>query len=369
MKYKKLIFILVIITVSVYLIDTFTSGFLDMIYNILFTTYEYTAENGIVYINTQPRLDILKLLVLVIIILCVSVCYLYIERNRKYDKKMMILQHEKILAAFRDHRPMQELHKDYANIEKTLMEIQNQQVHQMRMLELETRQKNDLISYLAHDMKTPLASVIGYLSLLDDVKDIPQEQKEHYVEITLDKANRLEFLIDEFFDITRFNLHDIVLSQNKIQLNFMFQQLCEQFYPILMKQGKEIDIQMEDNLVLYADADKLARAFNNILKNAISYSYENSKIVVKAVCDIDNVHITFHNQGDEIPQQKLQTIFEKFYRLDAARSTHAGGSGLGLAIAKEIMNAHGGSISAQSSFEETVFEVILPMNRKQEQVL
>ena len=188
-------------------------------------------------------------------------------------------------------------------------------------------------------MKTPLASVIGYLSLLHDVKDIPKEQNDAYIQIALDKANRLESLIDEFFDITRFNLHDIVISRGKIQMRFLFEQLREQFYPIMLKQHKEIILNMPEDLVYYGDGDKLARAFNNILKNAISYSYEETKIFIECHQDEHTLTLYFHNQGDEIPKQKLDMIFEKFYRLDKARSTNSGGAGLGLAIAKEIVEA------------------------------
>ena len=230
------------------------------------------------------------------------------------------------------------------------------------MLEKQTQQKHDLISYLAHDMKTPLASVIGYLNLLNDVKDIPQPQKEAYLRITLDKADRLEGLIDEFFDITRFNLHDIVISRGKLQLDFLLEQLKEQFYPILRAQHKQLHLDIAEGAVCYGDADKLARAFNNILKNAISYSYPNTEIHVQVTCDETNTVLKFLNQGDEIPKQKLDIIFEKFYRLDQARSTASGGAGLGLAIAKEIIEAHDGHIYAQSNLQETVFIVELPLH-------
>jgi two-component system sensor histidine kinase VanS len=113
-------------------------------------------------------------------------------------------------------------------------------------------------------------------------------------------------------------------------------------------------------LTLWGDADKLARVFNNILKNAIAYSYENSVIDISAKQQDKNIVITFTNQGNPIPQAKLETIFEKFYRLDSARSTNTGGAGLGLAIAQEIVTAHDGTISVESNTENTTFTVKLP---------
>lgn len=222
------------------------------------------------------------------------------------------------------------------------------------------QRKNDLVVYLAHDIKTPLTSVIGYLNLLDEAPDMPPEQKAKYVGITLEKAYRLEQLINEFFEITRFNLQTIVLNKEKINLLFMLQQMADEFYPMLAPQGKQISVNVPDGLTLWGDADKLARVFNNILKNAIAYSDENSVIDISAGQQDKNIVITFMNQGNPIPQAKLDTIFEKFYRLDSARSTNTGGAGLGLAIAQEIVTAHNGTISVESNPENTTFTVKLP---------
>lgn len=223
------------------------------------------------------------------------------------------------------------------------------------------KRKNDLVVYLAHDLKTPLTSVIGYLSLLNEAPDMPPEQKAKYVGITLEKAYRLEQLINEFFEITRFNLQTIVLNKEKINLLFMLQQMADEFYPILAPQGKQVSVHVPDGLTLWGDADKLARVFNNILKNAIAYSYENSVIDISAQQEDKYIVISFTNKGNPIPKAKLDTIFEKFYRLDSARSTNTGGAGLGLAIAKEIVNAHDGTISVESNTENTIFTVKLPV--------
>ncbi|WP_165904938.1 MULTISPECIES: vancomycin resistance histidine kinase VanS [unclassified Dehalobacter] len=230
------------------------------------------------------------------------------------------------------------------------------------------QRKNDLVVYLAHDIKTPLTSVIGYLSLLDEAPDMPPEQKAKYVGITLEKAYRLEQLINEFFEITRFNLQTIVLNKEKINLLFMLEQIADEFYPILAPQGKQVTVNVPDGLTLWGDADKLARVFNNILKNALTYSYENSVIDISADQQDKNIMITFTNQGNPIPQEKLETIFEKFFRLDTSRSANTGGAGLGLAIAKEIANTHGGNIFVQSNTEKTVFTVVLPQKQEKDKL-
>ncbi|MDR3599354.1 MAG: HAMP domain-containing sensor histidine kinase [Desulfosporosinus sp.] len=246
-------------------------------------------------------------------------------------------------------------------MENKLNRIKNNLEKQKKAALDAEQRKNDLVVYLAHDIKTPLTSVIGYLSLLDEAPDMPPEQKAKYVGITLEKAYRLEQLINEFFEITRFNLQTIVLNKEKINLLFMLQQMADEFYPMLTPQGKQVSVNVSDGLTLWGDADKLARVFNNILKNAIAYSYENNVIDISAGQQDKTMVITFTNQGNPIPRAKLETIFEKFYRLDSARSTNTGGAGLGLAIAQEIVTAHDGTISVESNTENTTFTVKLPL--------
>jgi two-component system sensor histidine kinase VanS len=229
-----------------------------------------------------------------------------------------------------------------------------------RDAQLAERRKNDVLMYLAHDIKTPLTSVIGYLSLLDEAPDMPVEQKAKYVRITLDKAYRLEQLIDEFFEITRYNLQTITLTKKNIDLSYMLAQMADEFYPLLAADGKRTVIHAPDDLTVYGDPDKLARVFNNILKNAAAYSEPGSVIDITASVSGETAYVAFRNAGS-VPVDKLDALFEKFYRLDEARSSDTGGAGLGLAIAKEIAIAHDGRIYAQSDERSTTFTVELPI--------
>ncbi len=230
-----------------------------------------------------------------------------------------------------------------------------------QLLQMESQRKSDLITYLAHDMRTPLASIIGYLSLLDEVPEMPPEQKAKYVGITLDKAYRLEQLIEEFFDVTRFNLQTIVLNKQKLDLKLLLQQMADEFYPLVEPHGKKIQVETPESLVYQGDGDKLARVFNNIIKNAVSYSYDNTVIAISARATGNRIVTQVSSHGDVIPDHQQKQIFEKFFRLDSSRSTQTGGAGLGLAIAKEIVDAHGGKIAVKSDEEQTVFTVSLPI--------
>ncbi len=229
---------------------------------------------------------------------------------------------------------------------------------------LAEQRKNDLVVYLAHDIKTPLTSVIGYLSLLEEAPDLPQPQRAKYLGITLKKAQRLEQLVDEFFEITRFNLQTIVLHLEKVDLTFLLQQMADEFTPLLAAEQKSAQVDVPP-IVLEGDPDKLARVFQNIMKNAVAYSRPGSAIQLSASLADGQVQVDIVNQGSPIPQTQLDRIFEKFYRLDSARSSQSGGAGLGLAIAKEITEAHGGSIAAQSNGEEIRFTVCLPLYQQE----
>ena len=246
-------------------------------------------------------------------------------------------------------------------VEDRMNQIKQTALRNERAAQDEVQRKNDLIVYLAHDIKTPLTSVIGYLSMLDEARDMPQQQRAKYTRLTLDKAYRLDQLVDEFFEITRFNLAHISVNKTRINLSLMLRQMADEFYPMLESQHKTAEVHAPEELILWGDADKLSRVFNNILKNAVAYSYDNCAIEISTAQQRDNdVVITFTNQGDPIPREKLDMIFEKFFRLDSARSSHTGGAGLGLAIAKEIVVAHGGKITASSDAQKTTFTVVLP---------
>lgn len=223
------------------------------------------------------------------------------------------------------------------------------------------QRKNDLVMYLAHDMRTPMTSVIGYLSLLQEAPELPAEQRAKYVGISLDKACRLEKMMNEFFEITRYNLQQITISPEPIDLYYLLVQLSDELSPLLSARGNRAVLQADENLTVYGDPDKLARVFNNVLKNAASYSFPNTEIVIRAEERDDGwVVLTFQNQGKTIPAYKLEAIFEKFYRMDESRSSNTGGTGLGLAIAKEIIALHGGRIMAESREDTVTFTITLP---------
>ena len=286
--------------------------------------------------------------------------YAYGFERGQEQADTMIAQH--ITDRLIDHPDdWDELDGDYLEVESAINRVRERRRAGEQALRNEARRKDDLVTYLAHDLKTPLASIVGYLSLLEEAPDLPTEQRVRFTGVALEKAHRLDALIEEFFDITRFDFHDIVLTRGYVDLSFMLEQVADEFYPILTEQGKRVEITCEPGLRALMDGDKMARVFNNVMRNAIAYSYEGTAIRIAAERRAEGgVVIRFENEGDPISEPKLKLIFEKFYRLDAARATNRGGAGLGLAIAKEIVTAHGGTIACTSTPECTVFTITLP---------
>ena len=259
-----------------------------------------------------------------------------------------------------DDAEMQSLPAELKDIEIALRDVKYTLVKNENAAKMAEKQKNDLLVFLAHDLKTPLTSVIGYLSLMNENPDMPEEQKAKYLGITLEKAYRLEELLSEFFDITRMNVQSMVISHVKVDLTMMLYQIADEFYPVLAENRLTAVLDVESGLKVSGDADKLARVFDNLLRNAAAYSYPNTCVCIEAAREADGIYVRIKNQGDEVPPEKLALIFEKFYRVDSSRGTGTGGAGLGLAIAKEIVELHGGRISVSSVGHEMQFMISLP---------
>lgn len=245
-------------------------------------------------------------------------------------------------------------------LEEKLRHVQETLINQEEKRKEAERKKDELVMYLAHDIRTPLTSVLGYLNILNDADMMSEEERKKYTQIALKKAERLETLINEFFEITCYNQNNIVLEKEEIDLYYLLVQLIDEVYPQAEKRGKKIRLEADENISAYANAEKLARAFLNILRNAIYYGKNDTDIIIYAQKKEKGTCIQFCNYGDSLTKEEQDKIFEKFYRMDEARQTNTGGAGIGLAIADNIMKLHGGKIHVTSQDGKIIFHIWIP---------
>lgn len=252
------------------------------------------------------------------------------------------------------------LPKELKEFELRLNRLKLELINSRRAARDAEQRKNDLVVYLAHDLKTPLTSVIGYLTLLCDEQEISPAIRQKYLGIALGKAERLEDLINEFFEITRFSLTHLTLELRQINLTRLLEQTIYEFGPMLSEKNLNCRLDAPADFSFTCDPDKLQRVFDNLLRNAVNYSFPDSDIRIALSAVPSGLRITVQNSGASIPPEKLERIFDQFFRLDASRSSGQGGAGLGLAIAREIVELHGGTISADSHDNQVIFCVCLP---------
>lgn len=225
------------------------------------------------------------------------------------------------------------------------------------------RTKNELITNVAHDLRTPLTSIIGYLELLESNRSIPPDLKQKYIEIAYGKSKRLEKLIEELFGFTKLNYGKIAMHVTQLDIVKLLSQLLEEAYPNFADKNLSYDLQSNvPAKIITADGNLLARLFDNLIGNAIKYGADGKRVLVQVRAGDEVVAVSVTNYGYVIPAEELPLIFNKFYRVEQSRSVNTGGTGLGLAIAKEIVDMHGGTIGVASDLNGTVFTVKLQVH-------
>lgn len=244
-----------------------------------------------------------------------------------------------------------------------------EQINQLITSERDALQSNkDLIACVAHDLRTPITSVKGYLDLALDTKHYDLEQRQKYVRIAQTKANRLEYLIHDLFNYTKLTSGEITLHRSKIDLVQLVEQMMEEFYPLFQEEELECTTKYNISyLEMNMDGELIARAVQNLLSNAIKYGKDGKHVYVELECLEQEVQIRVTNYGLVIPEESIKHLFDKFYRVERSRNVKTGGTGLGLNIAQEIVHLHGGRIQVTSGASGTCFTIALPLHKEEEE--
>lgn len=346
-----------------FFIDLNFNGFIAEYFETkLLTEKEHVLLNGKYVIKGRlnwPSLkNIMIILTLSIFIFIEMIIYFISRYSAKKSRTMTINDIDNRIEQLVKGQTPNNKSDEYKNIDFRINKLIDSIKITKQQASLEMSKRNDVVTYLAHDLKTPLTVIIGYLTIIND-SDVPETIKKKYIETVLEKSYALEDLTNQFFDITRFELQDIPINKSSLSAEFFLEQITQELYPLLQDKELKFDINIASGMNLYVDGTLFSRVLNNLLKNAIVYSNKNSVIKITGVTKEDNVQLSIENDSQTIGEQELELMFKKFYRRDQSRNQYSG-SGLGLAIAKEIIQKHQGTISAQSNNGHIVFIITLP---------
>ncbi|MGG0666990.1 HAMP domain-containing sensor histidine kinase [Lederbergia citrisecunda] len=342
-----------------------------LIYKI-FQLYYHTFPDykGITFYIREVIRDIgdLNLFLLIFIPLAIYFFFLLTKRYSNYFKKISSGIHHLANGDFTRHVEISS-DDEFEDLAKEINMASRKLEEAIQRGDFSENSKDQLVVNLAHDLRTPLTSVLGYLDLILKDETLTKEQNRHFLKIAYTKSQRLERLIDELFEITRMNYGMLPVEKRSINLTDLLNQLKEELYPVFEKSHLIARMNsMPPHLPIFGDGDLIARVFENLMTNAIRYGFEGQYVDIKGFIDVDEVVVQVVNYGDSIPQDELPHLFDMFYTGDRARTHQEDSTGLGLFIAKNIVEQHNGTITVNSSIIRTIFEVRLPQeNGKNEQ--
>lgn len=231
------------------------------------------------------------------------------------------------------------------------------------------KSKDELITNVSHDLRTPLTSIIGYLGLIEDHQYQSEEDIVKYSHIAYDKAKQMKNLVEDLFEYTKVQQHGAPVNLMTVDLGQLLEQVGASFELEADKKGMAINVSCEPTpLSITADPEKLGRLFSNLVANALKYGHGASYIHLTAKQLGEKVVITVADDGEKIPAKSVKHLFERFYRVESSRNKATGGTGLGLAIVQSIVELHHGSVTARSDDQETAFVVTLPVKQVQKEV-
>ena len=298
-----------------------------------------------------------------IVFIVIALLIYYLLTYKKYKNMLLLAESVEIMAKGNLDKRIEV--KSKGEVKEVANNI-NKIVEQLKNITTEERKaqqtKTDLITNVSHDLRTPLTSIIGYLSLIEEDKYKDEVELRYYTNIAYEKAQNLKELINDLFELTKMQNH--TLKFDKAEINLI--ELISQIMYHLEYQFKDADMEYRlgfcsEDVIINADPLKLVRAFENLIINAIKYGQDGRYIDIKIKRNKNMAIVQIINYGEQIPVVDLPHIFDRFYRVEKSRNRNDGGSGLGLAITKNIIESHNGSIVATSDKDNTVFEVKIPL--------
>lgn len=305
--------------------------------------------------------------ILVPIMLILDVAFIYwrlIRRYRQMQLRHIISELHYIAEGNYDHRIPFELRGDLNRVVSSINGLVDSTVAAIEEERRIEKSKDELITNVSHDIRTPLTSIIGYLGLIEDRQYHSEEDLLKYTHTAYVKAKQMKSLVDDLFEYTKVRQPSVPVNLMTFDMMQLIEQLAADFELEASKKNIEVfTLSRPAQIMMDGDTEKLVRVFNNLLTNALKYGKGATKIVIEAEKVGTEVVVIVKNNGKMIPKKALDSLFDRFYRVEESRSQETGGTGLGLAIAQSIVALHGGYIYAKSTQEWTSFIIHLPLNR------
>ncbi len=333
------------------------------------------VNNGIFMIKQSLRIGPMQAQIwsyqriLIIFLLLIDVWVVWWRLRRRYHLYLMnhiIGELHYIAQGHLDHRIPFRLKGGEQHVITSVNALVDSAVQSMDDERKIEKSKDELITNVSHDLRTPLTSIIGYLGLIEDKQYQNEEDILKYTHIAYSKAKQMKNLVDDLFEYTKVQQHGAPVNIMRVDLDQLLEQLTASFALEAERRGIEISSKVVPNpLMIEADPEKLGRVFNNLVANAFKYGNGASYIRITAHQEQSNVVVKVANDGTPIPKEAQDHLFERFYRAEASRSRATGGTGLGLAIVKSIVDLHHGQVTVTSDEHETAFIVTLPLKQEQ----
>ena len=286
------------------------------------------------------------------------------RRYHQYQMDHIIAELHYIAQGHLDHRIPFRLKGSEQHVITSVNALVDSAVQSMNDERQIEKSKDELITNVSHDLRTPLTSIIGYLRLIEDKQYHSEEDIVKYSHIAYDKAKQMKTLVDDLFEYTKVQQHGAPVNMMTVDLSQLLEQVSASFELEGQKRGIEVSSATQPTpLLVDADPEKLGRVFSNLVANALKYGNGASYIKIDARQVGASVVIEVANDGTQIPAASLGHLFERFYRVESSRSKDTGGTGLGLAIVKSIVDLHHGEVEVTSTPQVTTFTVILPLHQ------
>lgn len=292
-----------------------------------------------------------------------------IRRYRQMQQRHILSELHYISNGHYDHRIPFEVGGDLGKLTKSINALVDSTVEAIEEERRIEQSKDELITNVSHDIRTPLTSIIGYLGLIEDKQFTNQEDLLKYTHIAYLKARQMKVLVDDLFEYTKVRQSNAPLNIVTFDMHQLIGQVVVDFELEASKKHVTIDFEARPvSLMMEADTEKIVRVFDNLISNALKYGVDGEKIMITSEKIASNVIVVVKNDGQEIPKEALEQLFERFYRVEESRSQQTGGTGLGLAITQSIVELHGGTIHATSENGWTSFIIRLPLKQPYEQI-